>query len=256
MTAALITGASAGLGRGYALALAEQGHDVVLVARRADRLEALADQVRDEHRVRCEVLPADLADADGRARVADRLRDSDPQRAVEVLVNNAGLSTNQRFVGGDWDAERAALDVMVTAPMLLCHAALPGMVERGSGTVLNISSIASWATEGTYSAAKAWLRTFTEGLAAELGGTGVSVTAVCPGGIRTEFFEQSGLDLRLPGFLWMDVDSVVQASLADARRGHLISVPGVQYQAMSTAAQYLPRPLVRFMTKHREDLLR
>lgn len=145
---------------------------------------------------------------------------------------------------------------MVTAPMLLCHAVLPGMVSRGRGRVINISSIASWATEGTYSAAKAWLRTFTEGLAPELSGTGVTATAVCPGGIRTEFFDRSGLDLKLPGFLWMDVDSVVSASLSAADKGQLICVPGLQYQAMSTAAQYLPRPMVRFFTSHRDDLLR
>jgi len=185
MPFALVTGASAGLGHGFATALAAQGHDLVVVARNAERLAALAAQVQTEQQVQCEVLPADLATAQGREAVAARLRELDPDLAVEVLVNNAGLSTNQRFVGGDWDAERAALDVMVTAPMLFCHAVLPGMVERGRGRVLNISSIANWATEGTYSAAKAWLRTFTEGLAAELGGSGVTVTAVCPGGIRT-----------------------------------------------------------------------
>lgn len=256
MSFALVTGASAGLGHGFATALAAQGHDLVVVARNAERLTALATRVQTEHHVRCEVLPADLATAQGREAVAARLRETDPDLAVEVLVNNAGLSTNQRFVGGDWHAERAALDVMVTAPMLFCHAVLPGMVESGRGRVLNISSIASWATEGTYSAAKAWLRTFTEGLAAELGASGVTVTAVCPGGIRTEFFERSGLDLRLPGFLWMDVQEVVSASLAASQRGQLICVPGLRYQTMSTAAQYLPRPVVRFFTKHRQELLR
>jgi short-subunit dehydrogenase len=256
MTYALVTGASAGLGHGFATALAAAGHDLVVVARSTERLEVLASLVQAEHRVRCEVLTADLASPQGRDAVAERLRQPDPALAVEVLVNNAGLSTNQRFIGGDWAAEQAALDVMVTAPMLFCHAVLPGMVERGSGRVINISSIASWATEGTYSAAKGWLRIFTEGLAAELGGTGVSATAVCPGGIRTEFFDRSGLDLRLPGFLWLVVEVVVESALAAARRGQVVWVPGVQYQAMSTAAQYLPRPLVRFLTKHREDLLR
>lgn len=249
MGTALITGATAGLGLGFAQALAREGHDVVLVARNRERLDAVAAELHTHYGVGTEVLPADLADPQARDRVAQRLSGD-----VDVLVNNAGFSTNQAFVGGDYRAEAAQLDVMVAAPMQFCHAALPGMVARGSGTVINISSIASWGTEGTYSAAKAWVRTFTEGLQPELAGTGVTATAVCPGAVRTEFFQRAGMSMRLPGFMWLDVEDVVAKALHDARSGRVISVAGPQYEVLSTVAQYSPRPLVRFVTARRRAI--
>ncbi len=251
MTTALITGATAGLGRGFAEALAAEGRDLILVARNRQRLDTAAAELHQRYGVAVEVVSADLSLTSGRKRVDTRLR----SRPIEILVNNAGYSTNQRFVGSDFAAERALLDVMVTAPMQFCHTVLPGMVERGHGWVINVSSIAGWATEGTYSAAKAWVRTFTEGLAAELSGTGVTATAVCPGAVRTEFFDRAGMTMRLPGFMWLDVEQVVNQALSDARKGHIISVTGPQYQVLSTMAQYAPRPLVRFVTAHRTDLL-
>lgn len=242
MSTALITGATAGLGRGFAEALAAEGHDLVVVARTADRLEAVAAELRARHGVAVEVLVADLSQQGGRDAVAERVRGAD----LGMLVNNAGFGLRQPFVGGDLDAEQRMLDVLVTAPMQLCHAALPGMVARGSGIVINISSVAGWVTNGTYSAAKAWVTTFTEGLAGELSGTGVSATAVCPGFVHTEFHDRAGMRMRgIPEWLWLDVDTVVRAGLADARKGRLISVPSRQYQLLSLAAQYAPRPLVR-----------
>ncbi len=251
MTTAMITGATAGLGRGYAEALAAEGHDLVLVARNRTRLSEAAERLQQQYGIAVEVMSADLASAAARRRVVQRLQVEEPERAVQILVNNAGFSANQAFVGGDYEAEQAQLEVMVTAPMQFCHAVLPGMVQRGGGSIINVSSIAGWATEGTYSAAKAWLTTFTEGLQPELVGTGVHATAVCPGAIRTEFFERAGMSMRLPGFLWLDVDQVVRTSLADVRRGRVISVPGLQYGLLSTVTQYAPRPLVRFVTSQR-----
>jgi short-subunit dehydrogenase len=251
MSTALITGATAGLGRGYAEALAQEGHDLVLVARNRTRLDGTAAELRQRFGIGVEVMAADLATTAGRRRVERRLQSEVPGKQVEILVNNAGFSANQPFVAGDLRAEQAQVDVMITAPMQFCHTVLPAMVRRGSGLILNVSSIAGWATEGTYSAAKSWLTTFTEGLQPELAGTGVHVTAVCPGAVRTEFFERSGIAMQLPGFMWLDVEEVVAKSLRDVRRGRVISVTGPQYEVLSTATQYVPRPLVRFITARR-----
>lgn len=249
MGTALITGATAGLGRQFAESLAAEGYDLVVVARDRERLAELAADLHYRFGVAVEVLPADLANSAARAEVAQRL-----QGTVDVLVNNAGFSTNQEFVGGSFSAEQAMLDVMVTAPMQFCHAVLPGMTSRGRGVVINVSSIASWATEGTYSAAKAWVRTFTEGLQPELAGTGVTATAVCPGAVRTEFFERAGLSMRVPGFMWLEPEAVVAKALHDARSGRVISVTGPQYEVLSTVTQYAPRPLVRLVTARRRLL--
>ncbi len=133
--------------------------------------------------------------------------------------------------------------------MRLSHAALPGMIERGRGQLINVSSVAGWITGSTYSAAKAWVTVFTEGLGGELAGTGVTATAVCPGFTHTEFHERADMDMSgLPEWLWLSADHVVKQALRDADRGRLISVAGRKYEALSLAAQYLPRPLVRRVT--------
>lgn len=242
MTIALVTGATAGLGRGFAEALAADGHDLVLVARTADRLELVADELRATHGTAVTVLPADLGDAGQLAEVEQRVAAD----RVDVLVNNAGFGIRHRFVGGDVEDEQALINVLVTAPMRLCHAAVPAMVERGSGMIVNVGSVAAWAPGSSYSAAKAWVTNFTEGLARELAGTGVTATVVSPGFVRTEFHDRAHMNMSgVPGWMWLDVDDVVRAGLADARKGHLVSVPGRQYQALSLLAQYAPRPLVR-----------
>ena len=174
MGTALITGASAGLGLEFAWQLATAKHDVVLVARDADRLEHLASQLRAAAGVRVEVLAADLSVRADVERVADRLRAT--EHPVGLLVNNAGVGLNQRFVGGDLETEERAIAVMVHAVLVLSHAAAGAMVERGRGAILNVASIAALLASGTYSAHKAWVRTFTEGLAVELKGTGVTAT--------------------------------------------------------------------------------
>lgn len=244
MATALVTGATAGLGRGFAEAFAEQGYDVVLVARTQQRLDEVAGELTRLYGVGVQTISADLTERDGMALVEQRLSDED--NPVDVLVNNAGFGLKQEFLGGSLVAEQAMLDILVTAPMRLTHAALPGMVKRGMGSVINVSSVAGWISAGTYSAAKAWLTTFTEGLAAELSGTGVTVTAVCPGFVHTEFHDRSGIDKpRLPGLFWLDVDDVVRKAVADSRKGRLVSVAGAQYQFLSTMAQYTPRPVVR-----------
>lgn len=243
MGTALITGGTAGLGWDFARTLAARGHDIVLVARDQARLEARAEELR-ALRVQVEIIAADLSDREQVGWVEGRLRDD--SRPIEILVNNAGFGVPQSFVGGDLDAEQRLLDVLVTAVMRLTHAALPGMVERGTGAILNVSSVASWITGGTYSAAKSWVTVFSESLSIELAGTGVHVTAVCPGFTHTEFHQRAGMDMQsLPEWMWLDSQAVVDQALKDVRRGRPVSVAGRQYKGLSLALQYLPRPIVR-----------
>lgn len=244
MTTALITGGTAGIGAEFARQLAARGFDLVLVARDGERLAAYAAELEARHRVQVEVLVADLSERAQLAEVEARLADA--SRPVDLLVNNAGFGVNQVFVGGDLDAEQQMLDLLVTAVMRLSHAALPGMVARGTGGVINVSSVAGFIAGGTYSAAKSWVTVFSESIDRQLHGTGVTVTALCPGFTHTEFHQRAEMDVdHLPDWMWLDAPDVVRAALADFRRGKPVSVPGAQYKALSTVARYLPRPLVR-----------
>lgn len=244
---ALITGPTSGLGAGYARRYARDGYDVVLVARDVDRLIALAAELRSAYRVDVEVLPADLADVTGRDTVCERLA-----AGVDVLVNNAGFGMTGEF----WETEPAALqrqlDVNVAAVMHLTRAALPPMLAARKGTVINVASVAGLlpGRGSTYSASKAWVVFFSEGLANGLAGTGVGMHAVCPGFVRTEFHERAGIDMAsIPEPMWLTVEGVVAESLADFAKGKVVSVPGVQYKALTTAGRVIPRGLIRTFTK-------
>ncbi|WP_029291703.1 SDR family oxidoreductase [Cellulomonas sp. HZM] len=253
MGTALVTGASAGLGLEFAWQLATARHDVVLVARDEERLTHVAGQIEAAAGVRAEVLVADLTDRADLERVADRLRSD--ENPVGLLVNNAGLGLNQRFVGGDLTREEHALDLMVRAVMVLSHAAVPGMVERGRGAILNVGSIAALLASGTYSAHKAWVRSFTEGLAVELKGTGVTATVVSPGFVRTEFHERGRIDVSAyPDAAWLGAEHVVSSALADVRRGAVIATPSLRYRVLAGAARVAPRSAVRAVGRYRKAL--
>ncbi|MFZ5871905.1 MAG: SDR family NAD(P)-dependent oxidoreductase [Actinomycetota bacterium] len=241
MPTALVTGGSAGIGLAFARRLAADGHDLVLVARDAARLESVAAELHARHGVGCEVLPADLADRAALQRVADRVAET--ARPVDVLVNNAGFALHAGFLRTDVADQERLLDVHCRATLVLTHAAGRAMAERGAGAVVNVSSVAGLMATGTYSAAKAWTTAFSEAMSVELGRQGVTVTALCPGYVRTEL--TSGLHGRLPELAWVDADRLVARCLDDVRRGRVISTPTLRYTAATALLRLAPRRAVR-----------
>lgn len=242
---ALVTGASSGIGDAFARALAARGCDLVLVARRGDRLEKLAADLGPQG-VMAEVLPADLAEADGQEAVARRLRDA--EAPVDLLVNNAGLGLTGAFAGNDPAAIDRVVAVNMTAVVRLTHAALPGMIARRRGGVINVGSVAGLLPGApnfaTYAASKAFVRTFTEGVAAETRRTGVRVTCVLPGYVRTEM--TTDLQERgMPGPAWVSRERVVAEALRALAAGRPMVVPGAQYKTVDGLLRLLPRTLVR-----------
>jgi len=234
---ALVTGATAGIGHAFAHHLARRGHDLVLVARDSARLEEVGAELRSQHAVTVEVITADLVQADQLAVVEARLADRD--RRVELLVNNAGFGLKERFLDNPIEAEHAMLDVLVTAVLRLTHAALGPMTERGSGGVINVSSVAAFLPRGTYAATKAWVNSFTEWAANEYRAQGVTVMALCPGFTKTEFHERMDVT-RGTGFLWLDVDFLVEKALSDFDKGRIYSIPGAQYKTIVGLTRLVP----------------
>ncbi|MFE7796861.1 SDR family NAD(P)-dependent oxidoreductase [Nocardia sp. NPDC057440] len=244
---ALITGPTSGIGHGYAVRLASLGYDLVLVALDEQRLAGLAAELERKFATRSEVLAADLADAADRERVAARVADG-----IEFLVNNAGFAHSGEFWTLAPEQLQAQLDVNVTAVLRLTRAALPSMIAAAKGSIVNVASVAGLipGRGSTYSASKAYVVSFTEGLAGGLAGTGVRIQALCPGFVRTEFHERAGIEMSsLPKPLWLSVDQVVAGSLRDLEKDRVLSVPGVQYKALTTVAGLIPRTLAARMNR-------
>ena len=244
MPTALITGGTSGIGAAFARALAARGDDLVLVARDEARLGRTAGELRAAYGVQVETFVADLGDRDDTTRVAARLED--PARPVDLLINNAGFGVPYALANPDPSPHEQALDVMVRAVLVLGGAAARAMRARGSGAIVNVSSTAGFVAMGAYSAIKAWVTAYSEGLANELHGSGVTVTALCPGWVRTEFHERAAIGTsRIPELMWLEAEPLVEACLADVARGKVISIPSRRYQALMLAVRLAPRVAVR-----------
>jgi hypothetical protein len=248
MATALITGGTSGIGAEFARQLAESGTDLVLVARNENRLTETASGLRAEFGIAVETISADLAIRDDVVRVALRLADAD--RPIDVFVNNAGFGVHATLTGVDVvSIHEHAFDVMCRAVLILAGAAGRAMRERGSGSIINVSSIAGLVTMGSYSAIKAWVASYSQGLAVELRNTGVTVTALMPGWVATEFHERAGISTgSIPSFMWIDASTLVKGALRDAARGKVISIPTVRYRVIGWFARHLPLRTIRWIS--------
>jgi short-subunit dehydrogenase len=239
MSTALVTGATAGIGLSFAHLLAERGHDVVLVARDRARLENVSDELQATYSVATEILVADLSDHADTGKVAERL--ADQARPVDLLVNNAGYSLKGSFLKHDVNEEVANFDVLCRAVLVLSHAAGRAMRERGHGAIVNVSSVASFITSGTYSANKSYVTVFTEGLAAELKGSGVTVTCLMPGATETEFFERAGMtDTKVGQQKKDDPADVARVGFEAMQRGDGDVVSGWKNKLQTAIASVTP----------------
>src|SRR3954453_12864199 len=221
---AMVTGPTAGIGRSFAAQLAASGHDLVLVARNRERLEKVAAELRQRYSAEVEVLVADLGDRSQLATVEARL--GDRTRPVDLLVNNAGFGLKRGFLDNTLEQEQYLLDVLVTAVLRLTRTALEPMVERGSGAIVNVSSVAGYLPRGTYSAAKAYVTSLSEWADLTYRGRGVRVMALLPGFTRTEMHQRMGVHQgSAPAWMWLDPDRLVRDALQDLERGRTVSIP-------------------------------
>jgi hypothetical protein len=240
---AVVTGASSGLGEEFARRLAARGHGVALVARRAGRLEALAAALRAEHGVRAEVVPCDLTDPGARAAVPAGLAALGLR--IDVLINNAGFATGGPLERTDPEQELQQVRLLCETPLDLLQRVLPGMTARGAGAILNVASTAGMQplpNSAGYGAAKAYLLSLSQAVHTEVRGRGVTVTALCPGPVRTELFDKVDHPVeRAPGPAWMDPPEVVEAALDGLDRGERVVVPGARIKAAMAAASVVPQ---------------
>lgn len=228
-----------GLGREFALQLAENGYSVVVVARGEQALRAVAAEIEDRWDVSCEVLVADLLDETDRGRVLNRLvSENNP---IDVLVNNAGWGLSDDFHESTWSEEKDHHDIHVSIPLELTHSVIPGMTQRGTGRVIVVSSVAAFLARGPYSAAKRYWVTMATSLTAAYTSHNVSVTALCPGFTKTEFHQRMGMDITgVPRFAWLRADRVVATGLRHAFQGKAVSIPSLRYRILVALAPLIP----------------
>lgn len=246
----LVTGASSGIGCEIARLLAARGHGITLVARREDRLRTLADELSSKHDVRIEVLPADLSDEASRSEMIAEIGHRGLE--VNILVNNAGSSTMGTISGGDVAAELAMVRTDVEAVVHLCTAVLPGMVERRNGAVLNVASTAAFQPlpgQAGYGASKAFVLSYSHASRAELRGSGVSVTVLCPGPVETGFARAAGLtdaesSESLPRIMWVSKEDVARAAVDGMEADQAVVIPGVANRVGAAVGWLTPRRLM------------
>jgi short-subunit dehydrogenase len=239
---ALVTGATAGIGESFTRLLAENNHNIVLVARDLPRMQERARELETNFRVETHIIQADLSTDAGCSMVEQYIANNQ----IDVLINNAGFGLNKAFTMSSLEAEQQMFDVLVRTPMRLMHVALPLMQQRDKGVVINVSSVAGFIAGGTYSAAKSYLTVLSESLHTELAGTNVKISALCPGFTRTEFHQRGRMSMKgLPRFMWLDSDSLVAKAWSDALKGEAVSIPGWQYQLLVFVIHSLPRSIIR-----------
>jgi short-subunit dehydrogenase len=245
---ALITGGTSGIGAEFARQLAARGDDLVLVARDPDRLAEMATQLKEQHGVAVETISADLGVRDEVMTVAERLVSA--ERPIDLLVNSAGFRVPHQLAVEDTSAHEYGIDLMIRAVLILSAAAGRTMRTRGRGAIVNVSSTAGFVTMDNYSAIKAWVTTYSEGLAGELAPHGVTVTALCPGYVRTEFHQRASIRTgSIPGPMWVDLDELVAEALQDVAKGKIISIPTRRFKVMIFAARHFPRWAVRAVSR-------
>jgi short-subunit dehydrogenase len=252
---AVVTGASSGIGREFAVQLASRGHDLLVVARDGVRLDALAAELEGKFGIEVEPFAADLSRGDEIERLASRIA---AEEELGLLVNNAGFGTTGTLLEADPERQAQMLRLHTMAPMRLTTAALPILVRRKRGAVINVSSVASFiysAGNANYCATKAYLTTFTEGIAAELAGTGVRAQALCPGFTVTEFHQRKAeRPSSLPSFMWVTAERVVRDSLRSLDRGGpTICVPGWGYRILVALIRLTPRSLLGGLARWRRE---
>ena len=247
MATALVTGGTSGIGHAFARELADRGYDLVLVARDEARLAEVAAELTARHGVTVETIAADLAVRADVDRVAVRIEDA--ERPVDMVVNNAGFGIHGSLLDPDVAIHERALDVMCLAVLILSGAAGRAMKQRGRGSIINISISAAIITTGNYSAVKAWALNYTESLAVELRGTGVTVTGVMPGWVHTEFHQRAGIRAgNLPEWVWISADDVAREALDANAAGKVISIPSGRWNAAVNAARLIPRRSIRWFS--------
>jgi len=241
---AVITGATSGIGAAYASKFAQLGYDLVITGRRKEKIEAVATQIQQEYNVNVEIILAELSETEGLKKVIDFIK----EKEIEVLVNNAGFGAKSLYQVSDLSVMERLAKVNVLAPMELIHAVLPGMVKRDRGTIINISSESVYMIipqNAIYSGAKAFLKSFTEGLHMDLMDTGVKVMAVCPGLTHTDFHEKMGMDksrqTNRGQIKWMSPEDVVDISLKDLGNGKVVCIPGNHTKILAHLLNIMPR---------------
>jgi uncharacterized protein len=249
---ALVTGASSGLGEAFARAYAARGYDLALVARRKDRLDALAAELTAAHGVEALVIPADLSLFEAHLPVLEAIAAAG--RVVDVLVNNAGFGIPQSYLGVPWDRQRDFLMTLIVTPCAFAYGVLPGMIARGGGAIINVGSLAAFspgvAGNSLYPGAKGLAVKFSQSLDAEYRAKGLKVTAVCPGFTKTGFGEAAGVQAIMdeaPRFFWQSAETVVAATLAANDRGKVVVIPGWHNKLSVFLMRALPEPWVRAM---------